>query len=121
MTPFKLSFFVALFIAMPYVLYQIWAFVAPGLYKHEKRFAIPLVLSSILLFYVGRRVRLRFVFPVMFEFFTHRRAHGRGDEPDITNYLDFVLMMFLAFGVGLRGADRRGAAGAHRHRAVSRS
>jgi len=98
-TPFKLSFFVALFIAIPYVLYQVWAFVAPGLYKHEKRFAIPLVLSSILLFYLGVAFAYTFVFPVMLEFFAATAPKGVEWSPDITNYLDFVLAMFLAFGV----------------------
>jgi sec-independent protein translocase protein TatC len=99
MAPFKLSFFVALFIAIPYVLWQIWAFVAPGLYKHEKRFAIPLAVSSILLFYVGVGFAYRFVFPVMFSFFAQTTPAGVSMMTDITNYLDFVLMMFLAFGV----------------------
>jgi sec-independent protein translocase protein TatC len=98
-TPFKLSFFVALFIAMPYVLYQVWAFVAPGLYKHEKRFALPLVFSSILLFYVGVAFAYTFVFPVMFEFFAAAAPEGVEMNTDINAYLDFVLTMFLAFGV----------------------
>jgi sec-independent protein translocase protein TatC len=98
-TPFKLSFFVALFVAIPYVLYQVWAFVAPGLYKHEKRFAVPLVLSSIVLFYVGVGFAYAFVFPVMFEFFAAAAPKGVQMMTDINNYLDFVLTMFLAFGV----------------------
>ena len=98
-TPFKLSFFVALFIAMPYVLYQIWAFVAPGLYKHEKRFALPLILSSIILFYVGVAFAYLFVFPVMFEFFALAAPKSVVMMPDINAYLDFILTMFLAFGV----------------------
>ena len=69
MTPFKTAIFVALIGAMPVVLYQLWAFVAPGLYRHEKRFAVPLLLSSILLFYVGIAFAYFAVFPVMFEFF----------------------------------------------------
>jgi sec-independent protein translocase protein TatC len=98
-TPFKLSFFVALFIAIPYVLYQVWAFVAPGLYKHEKRFAVPLVTSSIILFYIGVTFAYLFVFPVMFEFFATAAPKGVEPMTDISNYLDFVLTMFLAFGV----------------------
>src|SRR6185436_5021631 len=98
-TPFKLSFFVALFIAIPYVLFQVWAFVAPGLYKHEKRFAIPLVVSSILLFYIGVGFAYQFVFPVMFEFFATAAPKGVEMNTDISSYLDFVLTMFLAFGV----------------------
>ena len=98
-TPFKLSFFVALFIAMPYVLYQVWAFVAPGLYRHEKRFAVPLLVSSIILFYVGVFFAYTFVFPVMFKFFTSTTPVGVAMMTDITSYLDFVLTMFFAFGV----------------------
>jgi sec-independent protein translocase protein TatC len=98
-TPFKLSFFVALFIAIPYVLFQIWAFVAPGLYKHEKRFALPLILSSIILFYVGVVFAYLFVFPVMFEFFALATPKGVEMNTDINSYLDFILTMFLAFGV----------------------
>ncbi|MEY4358258.1 MAG: hypothetical protein RL469_1584 [Pseudomonadota bacterium] len=99
MTPFKLSFFVALFIAIPYVLYQIWAFVAPGLYRHEKRFAVPLLLSSIVLFYVGVVFAYLFVFPVMFEFFAATTPKGVRMMTDINSYLDFVLTMFFCFGV----------------------
>lgn len=98
-TPFKLSFFVALFIAMPYVLYQAWAFVAPGLYKHEKRFAIPLVVSSIVLFYLGVAFAYFLVFPVMFNFFAATVPEGVSMMTDITSYLDFALTMFFAFGV----------------------
>ena len=65
-TPFKLSFFIAAFITMPWILYQLWSFVAPGLYRHEKRFAVPLLVSAILLFYVGVLFAYFFVFPVMF-------------------------------------------------------
>jgi sec-independent protein translocase protein TatC len=98
-TPFKLSFFVALMIAMPYVIYQLWAFVAPGLYRHERRFAIPLLVSSILLFYVGIGFAYYFVFPVMFEFFTHTTPKGVAMMTDINNYLDFVVTMFFCFGL----------------------
>jgi sec-independent protein translocase protein TatC len=97
--PFKLSVFVAVFIAIPYVLYQIWAFVAPGLYKHEKRFAIPLIVSSILLFYVGVAFAYFFVFPVMFQFFAATVPKGVAMMTDISSYLDFALTMFFAFGV----------------------
>jgi sec-independent protein translocase protein TatC len=99
MTPFKLSLFVALLLAIPYVLWQVWAFVAPGLYKHEKRFAIPLVLSSIVLFYTGAAFAYAFVFPVMFEFFANTTPAGVTMMTDISNYLDFVLTMIFAFGV----------------------
>lgn len=99
MTPFKLAFFVALFAAMPYVLYQVWAFVAPGLYRHEKRFALPLLISSIVLFYVGIAFAYLVVFPVMFQFFANTTPAGVVMMTDITSYLDFVLTMFLCFGL----------------------
>jgi sec-independent protein translocase protein TatC len=98
-TPFKLSFFVALFIAMPYVLYQVWAFVAPGLYRHEKRFAIPLLVSAILLFYVGMGFAYEIVFPVMFQFFVNTMPEDVKMMTDINQYLDFVLTMFFCFGL----------------------
>jgi sec-independent protein translocase protein TatC len=98
-TPFKLSFFAALMIAMPYVIYQLWAFVAPGLYRHERRFAVPLLFSAILLFYVGIGFAYYFVFPVMFEFFTHTTPKGVAMMTDINNYLDFVVTMFFCFGL----------------------
>jgi len=97
-TPFKLSLFVAVFLAMPFIIYQLWAFVAPGLYRHEKRFAVPLLVSSILLFYVGVVFAYFFVFPVMFQFFAATTPHGVAMMTDISAYLDFVLTMFLAFG-----------------------
>ena len=99
MTPFKLAFFVGLFIAMPYVLYQIWAFIAPGLYRHEKRFALPLLVSSIILFYVGVIFAYLVVFPVMFDFFASTTPVGVRMMTDINSYMDFVLTMFLCFGL----------------------
>ncbi len=99
LTPFKLAFFVAVFFAMPYVLYQSWAFVAPGLYRKEKRFATPLLLSSILLFYCGCAFAYFAVFPVMFEFFAKTTPVGVTMMTDITNYMDFVLTIFFAFGL----------------------
>ncbi|MDY6948141.1 MAG: twin-arginine translocase subunit TatC [Pseudomonadota bacterium] len=99
LTPLKLSLFVALFLAMPYVLYQAWAFVAPGLYKHEKRFAVPLVASSIVLFYCGVAFAYFVVFPIMFTFFTSAAPAGVQMMTDMSNYLDFVLLLFFAFGV----------------------
>jgi sec-independent protein translocase protein TatC len=98
-TPFKLSFFVGLLAAMPYVIYQLWAFVAPGLYRNERRFAVPLLLSSILLFYVGIAFAYYFVFPVMFQFFAATTPKGVAMMTDINQYLDFVLTMFFCFGV----------------------
>jgi sec-independent protein translocase protein TatC len=98
-TPFKLAFFVALFAAMPYVLYQIWAFVAPGLYRHEKRFALPLLVSSVILFYLGMTFAYFAVFPAIFHFFASTTPKGVAMMTDITQYLDFVLVMFFAFGL----------------------
>lgn len=99
MTPFKLSFFVGLFLAMPVILYQVWAFVAPGLYRHEKRFAVPLLLSSVVLFYVGVAFAYFFVFPVMFDFFAKTTPDGVRMMTDIASYMDFILTMFLCFGI----------------------
>lgn len=99
MAPLKLALLAALFLAMPYVLYQAWAFVAPGLYRHEKRFAIPLVLSSIVLFYAGVAFAYFVVFPLMFSFLTSAAPHGVQVMTDMSNYLDFVLLLFFAFGV----------------------
>jgi sec-independent protein translocase protein TatC len=99
LAPLKLSLFVALFVAMPYVLYQAWAFVAPGLYKHEKRFAVPLLVSSIMLFYCGVAFAYFVVFPIMFAFFTTSAPTGVQMMTDMQNYLDFVLLLFFAFGV----------------------
>lgn len=99
MTPFKVSFYMALFAAMPVVIYQIWAFIAPGLYRREKRFAVPLLVSAVLLFYVGVAFAYFAVFPVMFNFFVGTVPLTVKYQPDIASYLDFVLMMFFAFGV----------------------
>ncbi len=99
MTPFKLALYVAIILAMPYVLYQVWAFVAPGLYRHERRFALPLVVSSIALFYSGVAFAYVVVFPLMFQFFASTTPDGVQMMTDITQYLDFVLVLFLAFGV----------------------
>jgi sec-independent protein translocase protein TatC len=99
MTPFKLAFYVALFAAMPVVLYQIWAFVAPGLYKREKRFAVPLLVSSVFLFYSGVLFAYYVVFPVMFSYLVGTAPSGVSYMPDIAAYLDFILTMFFAFGV----------------------
>ena len=99
MAPLKLSLIVALFIAMPYVLFQIWGFVAPGLYKRERRFALPLIVSSILLFYAGIAFAYYIVFPLMFQFLASTTPVGVKMMTDIANYLDFVLLLFLAFGI----------------------
>jgi sec-independent protein translocase protein TatC len=99
LTPFKLTLVTAIFLAIPYVLFQAWAFVAPGMYRNEKRLAIPLLISSVLLFYAGAAFAYYVVFPLIFGFFT---TVGPGDVTimtDINRYLDFVLKLFFAFGV----------------------
>jgi len=99
LVPFKTCMWVALFIAMPVVIYQVWAFVAPGLYRNEKRFAIPLVVSSILLFFLGVGFAYGVVFPLMFGFFTAVAPEGVAVMTDINSYLDFILVIFFAFGL----------------------
>lgn len=99
MAPLKLALLAAVFLAMPFVLYQAWAFVAPGLYRHEKRFAVPLVMTSIVLFYAGVAFAYFVVFPLMFAFLTSAAPQGVQVMTDITNYLDFVLLLFFAFGI----------------------
>lgn len=97
--PFKLTVFTAIFVSMPYLIYQVWAFVAPGLYKNEKRFVIPLLLSSILLFYAGIVFAYFIVLPILFGFFTAVAPEGVTVMTDISHYLDFVLKIFFAFGL----------------------
>jgi sec-independent protein translocase protein TatC len=99
MVPFKLCLFVALFASMPFMLYQAWAFVAPGLYDNERRFAAPLLLSSILLFYAGLAFAFFVVFPLLFGFFTTTVPAGVAIMTDIGRYLDFVLKLLFAFGI----------------------
>lgn len=99
LTPFKLTFFVALIIAMPVVLYQVWSFVAPGLYRKEKKFAIPLLATSILLFYCGIAFAYYLVFPMMFNFFASYAPDIVEVTPDISLYLDFITTIVLAFGL----------------------
>jgi sec-independent protein translocase protein TatC len=99
LTPFKLTFFVALFIAMPIVLYQVWAFVAPGLYKKEKNFAVPLLASSIALFYLGIAFAYFVVFPLIFGFFTAVAPEGVEVQTDISLFLDFITTIVFAFGL----------------------
>ena len=98
MTPFKVAFFVGMFLAMPVIIYQVWAFVAPGLYRREKRFAVPLLASSVLLFYVGVVFAYFVVFPLMFTYLVGTAPEGVKYIPDMTSYLDFVMTMFFAFG-----------------------
>jgi sec-independent protein translocase protein TatC len=99
LTPFKLALVAAVFLAMPYLLYQLWAFVAPGLYRHEKRLARPLLASSIVLFYLGMAFAYFLVFPLIFGFFAATTPDGVAMMTDISSYLDFVLTLFFAFGV----------------------
>ena len=99
LTPFKLALVAAIFLSIPYLLYQLWAFVAPGLYQHEKRFAIPLLVSSILLFYVGMAFAYYLVFPLIFGFMAGTTPDGVAMMTDISAYLDFVLTLFFAFGL----------------------
>lgn len=98
-TPFKLAMVVSVFIAMPYILYQLWAFVAPGLYQHERKRVVPLLVSSTLLFYLGAAFAYFVVFPLVFGFLTRTAPEGVEVMTDISRYLDFVLTMFFAFGV----------------------
>ncbi len=99
LTPFKLSLVASIFIAIPYIFYQFWSFVAPGLYQHEKRLALPLIASSVILFYSGIVFSFYVVFPLMFAFFTATTPEGVAMMTDISQYLDFILKMFFAFGV----------------------
>lgn len=97
--PIKLAFFLALFISMPYILYQAWSFVAPGLYQNERRFALPLLISSILLFYAGIAFAFFVILPILFGFFTSIAPEGVVVMTDISRYLDFILKIFFAFGL----------------------
>jgi sec-independent protein translocase protein TatC len=98
-TPLKLAFYAALFISMPMVLYQLWAFVSPGLYKHEKRLARPLLAAALVLFYMGGAFAYFLVLPAAFRFLTAVTPQGVEMMTDITHYLDFVMLMFFAFGL----------------------
>lgn len=97
--PFKLTLVVSLMLALPFVLWQAWSFIAPGLYRHEKKIAVPLLISSSALFYLGAAFAYFAVFPLIFAFFTATAPEGVAVMTDIGRYLDFVLKLFLAFGV----------------------
>jgi len=99
LTPFKLTLVLSMFAAMPYILYQAWAFLAPGLYKREKKVVLPLFFSSVLLFYGGMAFAYYVVFPLVFMFFSSIAPEGVSIMPDIRSYLDFVLKLFFAFGI----------------------
>jgi sec-independent protein translocase protein TatC len=97
--PLKVAMMAALLIALPYVLYQLWRFIAPGLYSHEKRMVLPLVMASTLLFFCGMSFAYFVVFPVVFGFITANAPQGVAVMTDIEKYLSFVMTMFLAFGL----------------------
>ncbi|MDR2452224.1 MAG: twin-arginine translocase subunit TatC [Candidatus Accumulibacter sp.] len=99
LVPMKVALLVAFLIALPYVLYQLWAFVAPGLYAHEKRLALPLVAASVLLFFVGMAFAYFLVFPAVFGFMARVAPEGVAWMTDIEKYLSFVMTTFIAFGV----------------------
>lgn len=98
-TPIKLTFMVSVILSVPIILYQVWAFVAPALYKHERRLVVPLLVSSTLLFYIGMAFAYFVVFPLAFGFLTHAAPEGVLVSTDIRSYLDFVMALFMAFGV----------------------
>lgn len=102
LAPFKLVLILALLLAMPVVLYQIWAFVAPGLYRHEQRLARPLLFMAVGLFYAGCAFAYFAVFPLIFSFFTSMAPQGVAVMTDINRYLDFVLTLFIAFGLAFQ-------------------
>lgn len=99
LTPFKLTLVLSFFAAMPFILYQVWAFAAPGLYKKEKIIMLPLFFSSVFLFYAGMAFAYYAVFPLVFLFFTSVGPEGVAVMTDIRSYLDFVLKLFFAFGL----------------------
>jgi sec-independent protein translocase protein TatC len=99
LAPLKLALFVSFFLSIPYVLYQAWAFIAPGLYTHERRVALPLLISSIMLFYSGMAFAYYVVFPLIFQFMVLTAPPGVAVMTDINQYMDFVLTLFVAFGI----------------------
>jgi sec-independent protein translocase protein TatC len=99
MTPFKLALFAAIYFAMPVILYQVWAFIAPGLYRHERRFALPLFVSSVILFYAGSVFAFFVVVPAIFRFFVATTPAGVEMLTDMTQYMDFAVLLFFAFGL----------------------
>lgn len=97
--PLKVAMLAAVMISLPFTLYQLWAFIAPGLYQHEKRFVLPMVLMSTLLFFAGMAFAFFLVLPLVFGFMTGTAPEGVAVMTDIGNYLDFVITLFLAFGI----------------------
>jgi len=98
-TPFKLVLMLSIFLSVPLILYQLWAFIAPGLYKHERRMILPLLFASTFLFYLGMAFAYFVVFPLVFGFLTAAAPEGVTVMTDISRYLDFILTLFFAFGV----------------------
>lgn len=99
LTPFKLTLFASLFLSVPYIIFQIWRFIAPALYTKEKRVAIPMIVSSIVLFYSGTAFAYFVVFPLVFQFFTSIGPESVAVMTDISSYLSFVIKLFFAFGI----------------------
>jgi sec-independent protein translocase protein TatC len=99
LVPMELAFYVSLFVTMPYILHQVWAFVSPGLYQREKKLALPLLASSVVLFYAGCAFAYFIIFPILFKFFTTIAPSGVAVMTDIGSYLSFVMTLFVAFGV----------------------
>jgi len=99
LTPFKMTLMLAVFLSVPVLVYQAWAFVAPGLYRHEQKIAMPLLVSSCFLFYLGCAFAYYIVFPLIFAFFTSVSPEGVAVMTDINHYLNFVLVLFFAFGI----------------------
>jgi len=99
LTPLKMSLFLAIYLAMPYLLYQLWSFTAPALYRHEKKLIMPLVISSTILFYIGLLFSFYIVFPVIFTFLSSVGPESVDFAPDIQYYLDFILKVSFAFGI----------------------
>lgn len=99
LTPFKLTLVVSIFASIPFLLYQAWAFIAPGLYQNERRLAFPLIISSTLLFYVGMIFAYYVVFPLVFGFMAATTPEGVNQAPDISMFLDFAIKLFFAFGI----------------------
>lgn len=99
LTPFKLTLLASVVLAVPYILYQIWSFIAPALYRNEKRIALPLFISSVVLFYAGMAFAYYVVFPLAFEFFINNGPDSIVVMTDISSYLSFVIKIFFAFGI----------------------
>ncbi|WP_299980785.1 twin-arginine translocase subunit TatC [uncultured Pseudoteredinibacter sp.] len=99
LTPFKLTLFVSIFVSMPFLIYQVWQFIAPAMYKEERRLALPIFISSVFLFYAGIAFAYYAVFPLVFGFFTSVAPEGVSVMTDMGSYLDFILKIFFAFGL----------------------